>query len=602
MRQFKPSPLIFNFKYTNLPNLKVISGLLIFTIFSVPFVETSFSDRSLFFAWLSVGGFVTTIVIALLFIMKYLCEKRFGERSPLALVIVVAGVIGALKGASTEYLVNFVTINSSQPWDDVAIRAFTGGFLGAGLAFAFSLRATYSGEISASYNRYHQENQSLAGNIATLVQELSIIKKESEERMLRQIVDNITPIKTLDLLASDPEKNWRKISEALRLGLAKRVRQESYDLNYLGDRPLSLKEQIPKLFLLERVNLHPKVLALIQFSVGASVIYSDLNLRNSFLQLFMNIFVSVIVTTGFRALLIRKPNPSKLFNLGIISGLIIVLGSFYALIGYLLWSEIDLFFQASVFFWHTFLILTISSVSEIIQHMERQKDLQETVNQDLIKKKRVLEGHVENYRHEISKHLHGFLIAKIHTSTSLLDRYAKNGDFEGYKVEFSQLLREFTIEGLRKSLNRDDINSEFFSALEDSWNGMIEVSINVPENLHQMVKNAQRIELAHVIEELISNAYRHGEAPAITINITWIDSAFFEIVARDNGKGAITSVKPGLGSRVFEAASRGDWSLRDIPYQGVEVRLTIELYEPESQIVLIPSEHEDADQPVGHTP
>jgi glucose-6-phosphate-specific signal transduction histidine kinase len=278
-----------------------------------------------------------------------------------------------------------------------------------------------------------------------------------------------------------------------------------------------------------------------------------------------------------------------------------VLGSLYALVGYLLWSDFDLIFQISVSFWHTFLILIISSVSEIIQYMEGQRDLQATVHQDLIDKKRVLRNHVENHRHEISKHLHGFLITKIHSSTSLLDRYAESGDFEGYRDEFSRLLSEFTIEGLQKSLNRDVINSEFFSALVDSWKGMIEVSLNAPENLHRDVRNTQRIELAHVIEELISNAYRHGEAQAITINIAWIDPAFFEIVARDDGQGTITPVKPGLGSKVFEAASRGNWSLRDIPYQGVEVRLTIELYEPDSQVALIPAEHEDADQPVGHT-
>ncbi len=602
MRLSKPPDLVFNFKYASFPNLKILVPLLVFTVFSVPFTEAELTETKLFLSWLGVGAIVTSVIIGLLYLMKFTFEKRYGQKIPVVMILVGGALIGALKGGTTEFFVNVLANKDSFPWDEMAVRAYSGGFLGVGLGFALSLKATYSEEISKSYNKFHDENQKLAEEIATMGQELNLLRDESQGRILKKIIQNITPIGTLDFLATDPEKNWRKISEALRVGLAQRVRQESYDLNYVGDKPLSIKEQIQKVFLLEKVNLHPRVLALVQFSTGASITYIDWNPQGSALQLIINTFVSIIVTTYFRTLLRGRANPSKAFNLFIISGVILVNGSLYALVGYILWSEFNPLFQISLFFWHTFLVLTISSVSEIIQYMNVQKDLQENVHQDLIDKRRVLKNHLENQRNEISKHLHGFLITKIHSSTTLLDHYGEKGDFESYRSELTNLLNEFTIEGLQSSLNRDVVSPDYFSNLLESWDGMIGISLQVPETLSLAIKKTQRIELAHVIEELISNAYRHGEAQLITITVRWLDEDSLEIAATDNGKGAVLPVKPGLGSKIFEMASDGNWSLRNNPSEGVHVKLIVQLYEAESQVGLNPAEHEDVAPPVGQTP
>lgn len=602
MRLSKPPDLVFNFKYASFPDLKILVPLLVFTVFSVPFTEAELTETKLFLSWLRVGAIVTSVIIGLLFLMKFLCEKRYGQSIPLSLIVLGGGALGGLKGASTEFFINLVAIGDAFPWDEMAVRAYSGSFLGVGLGFAFSLKATYTREISKTYNKFHDENQKLSEEIATMGQELNLLRDETQGRILKKIIENIRPIGTLDFLAADPERNWRKISEALRIGLAKRVRQESYDLNYVGDKPLSIKEQIQRVFLLERVNLHPRVLALVQFSTGASITYIDWNPQGSALQLIINTFVSIIVTTYFRTLLRGRANPSKAFNLFIISGVIVVNGSLYALVGYVLWSKFDPLFQISLFFWHTFLVLTISSVSEIIQYMNVQKDLQKNVHQDLIDKRRVLKDHLESQRNEISKHLHGFLITKIHSSATLLDRYAEKGDFESYKSELTKLLSEFTIEGLQSSLNRDVVSPDYFSNLLESWDGMIGISLQVPETLSLAIKKTQRIELAHVIEELISNAYRHGEAQLITITVRWLDEDSLEIAATDNGKGAVLPVKPGLGSKIFEMASDGNWSLRNNPSEGVHVKLIVQLYEAESQVGPNSAEYEASVPPVGQTP
>ncbi len=602
MRLSKPPDIVFNFKYALFPNLKVLSALLIFTVFSIPFTEAPLTDPKLFITWLGVGGVVTSIVIGLLFSMKILLEKRYGSKVPVNLILMGGAAIGALKGASTEYFVNVIAIHDSFPWDEMAVRAYSGSFLGVGLGFALSLKATYSHEIKSAFNQYQLGNQELAEEIASLGREVDVLKDVSKERLLKKIIENLKPLTTDDVLATDPEKNWRKISEALRIGIANRIRSESYELNYTGNKSLTIKEQVKKVFLLEKVNLHPRVLALVQFSTGASITYVDWNPTNSFVQLIINTFVSIMVTTYFRTLLNGRVNPSKSFNLAIISGVIFVNGSLYALVGLILWSRFDPFFQISLFFWHTFLVLTISTVSEIILFVSAQKELQESVNEDLLDKKRVLLEHLENQRHEISKHLHGFLITKIHSSTTMLDKYAEIGDFDNYKKELSALLSEFTFEGLQTSLRRDLLNPEYFYALHDSWDGLINLSIKMPDDLSHKIKKTQQVELVHVIEELISNAYRHGEAQMLTITIRWINEDALEIVARDNGKGAQMPISKGLGSKIFTSATDGNWSLRNIPGQGVQVQLVIEIYEADSEVEFTVEGREASAPPVGHTP
>lgn len=168
MRLYKPPDLVFNFKYTSFPDLRIISVLLIFTVFSVPFTETSFSNKSLFLSWIVVGGAVTATIIGLLFLMKFLCEKRYGQSIPLLLIVLGGGALGGLKGASTEFFINLVALGEAFPWDEMAVRAYSGSFLGVGLGFAFSLKATYTREISKSYNKFHDENQKLSEEIATM--------------------------------------------------------------------------------------------------------------------------------------------------------------------------------------------------------------------------------------------------------------------------------------------------------------------------------------------------------------------------------------------------------------------------------------------------
>jgi two-component sensor histidine kinase len=70
--------------------------------------------------------------------------------------------------------------------------------------------------------------------------------------------------------------------------------------------------------------------------------------------------------------------------------------------------------------------------------------------------------------------------------------------------------------------------------------------------------NAAEPRFEGCVEELISNAVRHGHANRIEIEISRGELQSILVSAVDDGVG-ITSPKPGLGFHLFDHLSRGNW-------------------------------------------
>jgi two-component sensor histidine kinase len=84
--------------------------------------------------------------------------------------------------------------------------------------------------------------------------------------------------------------------------------------------------------------------------------------------------------------------------------------------------------------------------------------------------------------------------------------------------------------------------------------------------------------LGEVIEELISNSIRHGKAKKIELKILRAGAKDVQIVAIDDSSVAPKSgdKKSGLGTRIFNLASDGRWSIKRVG-STTEFRLTMTL-------------------------
>jgi Signal transduction histidine kinase len=82
----------------------------------------------------------------------------------------------------------------------------------------------------------------------------------------------------------------------------------------------------------------------------------------------------------------------------------------------------------------------------------------------------------------------------------------------------------------------------------NKWQGFAKITVT------QLETNKDPVVVAEIIDEAVSNAFRHGKANKVTVSLK--DN---QLTVIDNGIGP-TKGKPGIGSQLLDSASR-EWEL-----------------------------------------
>ncbi len=590
MRRFSPPDLVFNFKYSVFPNVKIVSLFLILQSLAVPFRESSYPSYPALTGWMTASMLTASLAIFALFILKELLTRKHGDKIPVRKIFAMGALIGMAKGASTEFLANLLYVKDSYPWDEIAVRAYSGAFLGIGVAFVVSLASSYNTNISKQRIDLSRKNDQIASEISLMGEEIENLKKADKEEIIDRIQKDLEPMLKNQIFNLDPEKNWRKISDSLRTAMAQKVRSQSHVIHGLTRSKTTFRTQMNRVLGFQVLNLHPRVFALIQFSIGATVVYEDWNPKNSILNLLAHTAITLIVTRVARSWLMRDVGRKRRHNFFAFFLVIFLHSVLYSLTDIFLWGNYSVFFQVSTTVWQIFLVLLISLISELIQYQNERRNLEFELNSDLTDKKRVLDYQYTLYCDEMSKYLHGFLMNKVYSTATTLESYAELKDFDQYKKEMSALLEEFSFESLMQGFEKDEVSTEFFTALQNQWDGLIQIIFDYEEETFALFLQTQKIEIAQVIEELVVNAYRHGAATLIHITFAKLEgSRKFRITARDNGLGLKQKIQPGLGSQLFHHATDGNWLSKNEEGSGAVFELTITSYEPEAEVPFLTS-------------
>ena len=148
---------------------------------------------------------------------------------------------------------------------------------------------------------------------------------------------------------------------------------------------------------------------------------------------------------------------------------------------------------------------------------------------------------------DYATYLHGDVQSHMSSTSMKLNQAAEIGEIEtGRDV----------IENLASVLARDHQNyivSQALSPLQkfqriiDAWDGIATISIDVTED---QISQTLLLELAELLEELVSNAIRHAGAQEIEIKIQ-AQNDYMVLEVKDNGK-AFSKGKKGVGSELIK--------------------------------------------------
>ena len=157
-----------------------------------------------------------------------------------------------------------------------------------------------------------------------------------------------------------------------------------------------------------------------------------------------------------------------------------------------------------------------------------------------------------------ARHLHGRVQSQILAAIFSLESAQRAGDIAGVRKAFEQI--EQILE------NADQIESYDLISLQNEldkrtkqWSGIIEIVLRISPDMASRTGVEVQV-IADIVDEMITNASRHGAASHIDIELQHRNSAQLSIKAVDNGSHFELTNK-GFGSRFFEEVSEGNWEI-----------------------------------------
>jgi len=169
-----------------------------------------------------------------------------------------------------------------------------------------------------------------------------------------------------------------------------------------------------------------------------------------------------------------------------------------------------------------------------------------------------------NLSHQWAVFIHGKILTRLAATSLKLETASMAGDSQAFNSTIQSLFTLLKAPDAEFEESLTDLEFEVTSRL-NPWIGLLEIDLQIDEDLKRIQGPGVR-DLAEVIEELISNSIRHGKSNKIDLRIARSGEREVEIIAIDNATSAPPKLKhsAGLGTRIFNLASDGRWSLRRI--------------------------------------
>jgi len=167
----------------------------------------------------------------------------------------------------------------------------------------------------------------------------------------------------------------------------------------------------------------------------------------------------------------------------------------------------------------------------------------------------------DNLHHQWAVYIHGKILTRLSATSLKLEAAAVAGDSELYKNTIESLFALL----INPAADFNDVSTDLQTEVDNRlapWVGLLEIDIHIDAQLKD-VRTPRVRDLGEVIEELISNSIRHGKAKRIELRIVRSGEKDVEIISIDDASIAPSRPQdnPGLGSRIFNLASDGRWSI-----------------------------------------
>jgi len=157
-----------------------------------------------------------------------------------------------------------------------------------------------------------------------------------------------------------------------------------------------------------------------------------------------------------------------------------------------------------------------------------------------------------------ARHLHGRVQAQIMAATFNIENAQLQGDAAAVRISLNQIIYILENATQIESLDSKTLKAAITERTAQ-WTGILEIDLCLAPELAQK-HGVEVLAISDVIEEMISNASRHGDATKIRIEVDRRNPTQVVLRAIDNG-AHFNNENRGFGSRFFEEVSQGRWDI-----------------------------------------
>jgi signal transduction histidine kinase len=501
---------------------------------------------------LSIGALITLIVLPMLWLVCFLNQKYdLGSRNifyPLGLIVLV----GAIRGEILHLLIAGIGLKDNVSHYLAALSS---------AIFTLIYFLTISSFTEMVLHRRDRFNRIFAEASLLLANPNSVVNEKMDARSLYlSTLDGIkSSMKTVGLKSEKLEPQiLLEASKAIQTQINEVLRPLSHRLWVNGMGQVKHRRLLGILMdAIENLDFSVKYILAYQFLVGGYGISLVIGFKSSLYVTSIGTVTSVILIRTFSYF--RERVSSNRFLLGltflVLEGLLPVFiplavrnplnATASAVAGLLISPTIP------------FLILLVSAYRLIMQDRELAIGAATSVGYRVASLPS--EGRPTGSGVELAEYLHNSLQSELFGISKRLE--AASREISG--VDFKAALMS-----LDSALNRDykDISTNELGGvmrihkLISSWQGIAEIELHGLSNLEEGSILSQRT--AQILEEMITNTIRYGEADVIKIKLVK-DLVHLQIHLTHNGKGEI-SKGAGLGSILFGQLSSGGINLKSV--------------------------------------
>jgi hypothetical protein len=494
--------------------------------------------------------------------------------------VVNALVLKRIRGAALLYLVLGTVISAG------ALRGFLmysilkafGLENGVGLAFRMqasitniglailvaTLAVAFSSSHAASTNRLIADQRKLRQLRDVTIEKINLFDETFRDSIAAQLQDSISAFKgaksedALKLLRLAIDQVVRPLSEIVDKQTRGILESPSQDVAY----KINWKRVFTKSAHLDQISEVSIILALILF--GGSALVHDFPLHTSLLEIASVLFLGILLINVSKRFFARVSKKFKRVPEALFIFLSLYLpGQFLGLESYFVIKDSQhprqFIFLIPVF---TVLLGLLFAVFNSARREAREVRIGiEIISAELnweLARARELNRQQQRL---LSFTLHGQIQAAMEAAFIKLQQAINSGlDNDSLRSSLADLI-ESAVTHIYRNFKRPDSLDSVLVKIRDTWNGIAEVTWDLPSELLKKIAAdpISTTALIDLITEMSFNAVKHGEASSIKIACQEVDPRILELIVSNDGNVLEPSERRGLGSQLLDESTI-DWN------------------------------------------